>query len=1025
MVDRTIAHYEILERLGEGGMGIVYKARDIRLELTVALKFLPPHLSNDPEAKERFMQEAKAASKLDHVNICTIYDIGEADDGRLFIAMACYEGETLKKKIAGGPLPVEKAIDIAIQVAKGLERAHEVGIIHRDIKPANVMVTDRSVVKILDFGLAKLAGAVDLTKTGSTVGTAAYMSPEQTRGEAVDAGTDIWSLGVVLYEMLTGERASRGDYEAAVVYSILNEDPEPVTALRSEVSETLAQVVEKMLRKDPAERYGSAIDVLKDLKALHPAPVPEAARPLRSSTALIPNNLPHLSTSFIGREQEVAAVQALLTRVRLLTLTGPGGIGKTRLGLEVAHRVKNDFRDGVFFVSLDSLDDPALMAPAIAQTLGISKDRVRSAKEEVKDFLRDKEMLLLLDNFEHVVSSGPFIADLLTIASYLKVLVTSQVVLHLRDEQEFPVPSLMVPDPTSSAVSETWFQVPAIALFADRARAVRPDFAVTDATIRAIANICIRLDGLPLAIELAAARIKVLSPEAILNRLQRRFDLLKGGGQDRPSRHRTLRAAIEWSYDLLNEDEKKLLRRLAVFRGGYTLEAVEAVCTILLTAGHPTVQDEEMDILEVVTSLVDKSLIYQREHLGEQPRLMMLESIRAFVLTWLHEGGEFKPMRQAHSKYYLAYAEQAAPDLMGPDQAKWLDRLEQEHDNLRAALDWAVQSSDGDLGLRLALSLWRYWEVRGHFLEGRQCFQRLLALPKASVPAKLRMKALYAAGVLADAHGDYQAAHSLFAQNLEMNRQTDNPWGLAESLNNLAVVALRMQDFAAAESLFQESLDILKELKHARGVALSLNNLGNTARLKGDLATAHARHKESLKLFEEIGDQLDIAWTLNHLGDVARDEGRYEEAQALFARSIEMFRMLGVKWGVGSSLIDLGNLACVQGDYSAAHSFFEESMSVLKNLGDKRGIARLLEGVAGLAAAQGKMNRTVCLLGAAEELREDMGFPIPPTRKRELERLLESARQLLGIQAFGNEWTRGRAMGLERSVEYALESDET
>lgn len=787
------------------------------------------------------------------------------------------------------------------------------------------------------------------------------------------------------------------------------------------LSQTTCTLVEQDLPSGVGLR-GLGEHRLKDLQRperlfqLVIADLPADFSPLKSLDAL-PNNLPTQLTSFIGREREIAEVKRLLSTARLLTLTGPGGTGKTRLGLQVAADLLEDFEGGVFFVPLAPISDPGLVVSTIAQTLRVRETGGQPLLKSLQEYLQDKSMLLLLDNFEQVISAAPVVAELLVACPKLKVLVTSREALHLSGEQESPVSPLVLPDLKRLPAVEALSQYAAVELFIQRALAVKPDFAVTNENAPAVAEICVHLDGLPLAIELAAARIKLFPPKAMLARLvgatgQSPLQLLTGGARDLPARHQTLRGAIAWSYDLLDVGEKTLFRRLSVFSGGCTPEAAEKACN---TAG-----DLGMDLLDALASLVGKSLLRQEEQADGKPRFVMLETIQEYGLECLAASGEADAIRCQHADYYLALAEEADPKLTGAEQGVWFDRFEAEHDNLRAALEWLAQSGGAEKGLRLGGAMWQFWEVRGYLAEGRERLARLLALPGASVRTKARMKVLYAAGVLADAQGDYAAARALFEESLAINRELGDRRGIAVSLNNLGIVTLRQQDYTAARFLYEESLAIWRELGNRRAIALSLNNLGNVANMQGNYAAARSLHEESLAIFKGLGDRHGIAWSVNHLGDVARDQGDYATARSLYGESLAIFRELGDKWGIASSLTDLGHVAGDQGDYAAARSLYKESLAIARQLGDKRGIARVLEGFVGLAAAQAEPERALRLAAAATALRGTIGAPLPPAEQARLERRLGPARQTLSEEARTEAWAEGRALTLEQTIAYAL-----
>src|SRR6266446_4992133 len=570
--------YEIQSPLGAGGMGEVYRARDTRLDRSVAIKILSAAFSADCDRLVRFEQEARSASALNHPSIVTIYELGQ-DGSTHYIAMELVEGKTLRELLVSGLLPMRKAIEIAAQVAEGLTKAHEAGITHRDLKPENLMVSHDGFVKILDFGLAKHGSpsgersdmfnpSTSLTASGLVLGTAEYMSPEQAGGRPLDFRSDQFSFGQVLYEMVTGKRPFQRGTAAETLVAILREQAEPVGVQNRDAPAPLCWAIERCLAKDPDKRYVSTRDLARELAAIRDRFSEKPATQVETR----PTNLPVQRTGFVGREKEVAAAKELLLRqdVRLVTVTGPGGIGKTRLAVEVAGGLIEMFPGGIHFVPLSPLSDPGLIASVIVQTLGIREAGGQSPLEILKKNLQDSlraPMLLVLDNFEHLIQAAPTVAELLAAAPNLKILVTSRAALHVYGEHEFPVPPLALPDSRSMSPLEL-LQYPAVALFVQRAVAVKPDFEVNRENASAVTEICARLDGLPLAIELAAARVKVLSPSSMRTRLASRLQLLTGGARDLPQRQQTLRAAIDWSYDLLNPAEQKLFRRLSVFVGG-------------------------------------------------------------------------------------------------------------------------------------------------------------------------------------------------------------------------------------------------------------------------------------------------------------------------------------------------------------------------------------------------------------------------------------------------------------------------
>ena len=1013
--------FRILNFVAAGGMGEVYQAQDTRLNRTVAVKILPGHLSQKPDLRQRLEREAQTISRLSHPNICTIFDVGEYD-GRPFLAMEFIQGITLRQHLTAGNIPMRRIISIAVQIADGLAKAHELCIIHRDLKPENTMISDESV-KILDFGLAKLtlddqsgdcptAVSTD-TQAGVILGTIEYMSPEQASGRMLDFRSDQFSFGAMLYEMVTGRRAFHRGSVTQTLLAIVGEQPEPIAAVNPDVPPPLCWVIERCLAKDPEKRYASTRDLSRDLAALRDRFSDLHVKRLDTR----PSNLPVPNTELIGRDEELAAAQALLLRkdVRLVTITGPGGIGKSRLAVEVARELSSaEHSFEVYFVPLAAVSEPGLIASVIAQTLGVRETGGQSTFDALKEYLQhvpSPPLLLLLDNFEHLIGGARMLADLLALTPSLKLLVTSRAALHVYHEHEFPVPPLALPDARSFPSPEALAQYSAIRLFAQRAAAVKPDFRLNNENAASVAAICTRLDGLPLAIELAAARVKLLSPSAIHTRLASRLQLLTGGARDLPARQQTLRQTMDWSFDLLTAEEQQLFRRLSVFPGGCTLEAVESVCNAK--------QDLGLDVLDGMASMVDKSLARQIEQADGEPRFVMLETIREYGLAKLAEGGEEPLTRRAHSAYCLVLAEEGVAEHAGENANTWLGRFEIEHDNFRAALQWLTESGNAQWGLRLGEALFRFWETREYLSEGRERLEKLLKLPAATKASKPRMRALFAAGVLASAQGDYLHADALTEESLQIARQLEDKQGTVVSLNALAIIARARGELADSQALFEESLVLWRELRDPLAVARALSNLANVVKSRCEYPHSRSLYQESRAIFSELNDRTGVAWALNHEGDVAREQGDSQAAKSLYQASLETFQDLGDRWGIAGSLADLGHLAREQGDFGLADSLYRESIALFRDLDHKRGVARLLESFACLAAAQSEPNRSLRLAGAAAALRKSLGAPLTKAEQIKLEILLEPARK--GSRTTGGvAWMEGWVMPIEKAIDEAL-----
>ena len=734
------------------------------------------------------------------------------------------------------------------------------------------------------------------------------------------------------------------------------------------------------------------------------------------------HNLPLQLTSLLGREQTVAAITERLrsagpSRVRLLSLTGPGGTGKTRLALQVATKLLDEFADGVFFVNLAPLSDPALVALAIAQTIGLRVPSAQVALERLKDHLRQKHLLLLLDNFEQVLDAASQLAELLSAATNTQILVTSRVVLRLSGEQEFPVPPLAVPDLQHLPGWEALTQFAGVALFVQRAQAAQPAFHVTQATAPAVAEICVRLDGLPLAIELAAARTKLLPPVALLARLSSRLGLLTGGARDLPARQQTLRNTIDWSYRLLTAQEQVLFARLAVFVGGWTLQAVMAVCN--------AATDPNVNIMDGLQALVDHNLVQQAAGNEDEPRFTMLETIREYALERLEVSGEAETMRRQHAAYVLAVLEPGVPVGATRPQQAWLDQMEKELDNLRAALTWSQSAVGGaELMLRLALARNALGGSPGFWSEARNWLEAAVACAHAeqSQDKRLLARALSELSFLLSLQGDYAPAEAHGARSLRLFRELGDLSRVAGVLGVLGALAREQGDAVTARLRLEEGLVLSRELGDRQGIAWASVTLGEVAVLQEDAVSAASLIEEALAIFRRRDETLGIGWALNHLGHVAQLQGDYERARQLHEESLSLFRRIygAHNFGVAWAFQGLGETALAQGDAILAATQLTKALSLSRDLEDRAGMAWCLAGLAGAAVLDEEPERAARLWGAAEALRQSMGARPAPAARVTHERLLAAARQQLGETAFAAAWAIGQAKTPVQAIELAL-----
>jgi predicted ATPase len=1044
--------YEITAAIGAGGMGEVYRARDTKLHRDVAIKVLPLWLMADPDQSARFDRTARLLATLNHPNIGAIYGVEDSGGVRALV-LELVEGPTLAELLSGAPdqapaaaapsesasrgaaaravaapraLPIEEALAIARQIAEALDAAHERGIVHRDLKPANVKITARGTVKLLDFGIATqevlldaetMPGLVESAAPGQIVGTVGYMSPEQIRGEFVDFRSDQFSLGIILFEMLTGRCPFARSSPAETLAAVLRDRPPAIESLNPKVPPALQWLIDRCLAKRPEDRYASTHDLAKDLAILRDG----FAQPQAVTGLAGKSTLPVSRTPLIGRGAEVAAVCSLLLRdeVRLVTLTGTGGTGKTRLALQVAGEIDPAFCGGVYFVALASITDPALVAPTVVQALGTREIGTRDPGEVLKEALgaAHDRTLLLLDNFEQLLDATPLLTNLLESCARLKVLVTSRAVLRVYGEYEFNVPPLELPSRGDRASIDELTRCPAVALFLQRAAAVKSDFVLTSENTVAVADICTKLDGLPLAIELAAARVRMLTPRAMLQRLESRFELLTGGARDLPARQQTLWATVEWSYGLLTDQEQKLFRRLAVFVNGCTLEAAEAVCN--------AAADLETGLLDVMESLVGKSLIQQTQPPDGETRFTMLETIRDYAMRQLASSPDETMARRAHAAYCIVLAEEGATREEPAERARWLERCDLEHDNFRVALEWAIRTKAAEWGLRLGAALFPFWQAREHYSEGRDRLNALLELTAHADIRKARARVLHAATALAHEQGDYTSSRELLEEQLSLNRALGDVAGIVSALNAIAADESFIGNLKSARSLFEECLRVSQEAGSELTVAQSLANLAYILKEDGDLTGAKVLAERALAIFVRLKDFAGAAWLQSRLGDLEREQGNVGVAKVWYERALAMFEKLGDRAGLARTMIDLAAVAFDQGQDGEAHTTLAQALTLFRDMAHRRGIANVLEAFASFAAKRDRAARALCLAGAADAIRHKTGAVVHSKSDRTpLARELDRARQRLGDAAVAAEM-QGWSITMEAAIQYALNEEES
>ncbi|WP_063050821.1 protein kinase domain-containing protein [Nocardia arthritidis] len=992
----SAAGFADAEEIGRGGFGVVYRCTQSELDRTVAVKILAAE--PDEENRERFFREQRAMGRLTgHPNIVTVLEVGVTASGRPFLVMPYHPLDSLDARIRGqGPLPTETVLWIGIKIAGALATAHRLGIVHRDVKPANILFTDYGEPALTDFGIARIPGGFQ-TSAGIVTGSPAFTAPEVLEGEAPTPAADVYGLGATLFCALTGHAAFERRSGEKVVTQFLRITTEPVPDLREQdIADDVSAVVSTAMSRDPSERPSAAAlgEAIRQAQRCHgfaveemalhtdparehrgPMPQPQEWRPPAAPVVVRRGALPLELTSFVDRRTEVAKVRNLLSSARLVTLTGVGGVGKTRLALRAVASMRQKFADGVWLVELDDVSDPSLLIDVVAASLGLRDVSVRPLLEVVAEFLSARELLLVLDNCEQLAAAvAKLVETWLRACPHLRILATSREPLNIGGEAVLRVPSLMVPDLDRQPSPRELPRYDAVTLFAERATTVVPGFELSEADKAIAARICARLDGLPLAIEFAAARVRAMSPEQILQRLDDRFALLTRANRTAPTRQQTLRWCIDWSYELCTPAEQRMWARLSVFAGGFELDAAEQIC------GADPAPDSPLDVL---SSLVDKSILIRSESNGVV-RFQMLETVRDYGRQKLRNSGEDQQVRHRHRDWYQRLVLDAEDGWISDRQLDWIARLDREQPNLRVALEYCL-SQDGQeaavAGLRTASGLLVFWMFRGLVGEGRRWLDRILARPCArSVPD--RVKALHASTVLATMQDDRQAATALVEEVHALAEQAPTPVNKALAAYADGILALDLGDLARASCSLERAVEVFGANRPVflRIAALSL--LGWVQAMHGDTQRALEINRQLLSLTE--------------------------------ACSETGFRSAAL-WGLGVT-------AWQQGERQQARKLLEEALRVNRKVRNPIIAAFGLEALAWTVDADSAAERGAVLMGAAEQLWRSVGSleRILPGRSHYHEDCDRMARVSLGARRFEAAFRRGQAMGMDAALRYAL-----
>ncbi|MET8878444.1 protein kinase [Nocardia sp. NPDC004604] len=990
------AGFDDADEIGRGGFGAVYRCTQIAAERTVAVKVLTGELE---ENRDRFFREQRAMGRLTgHPNIADMLEVGETATGRPYLVMPYYARGSLDARIRhGGRLSLADLLHVGVKIAGALESAHRAGVLHRDVKPANILLTDYDEPALTDFGIAHITGGFETTSESIT-GSPAFTAPEVLGGQAPSRASDVYGLGATLFCALTGHAAFERRSGEQVVAQFVRITTHPIPDLRgSGIPGDVCVVIEAAMSRDPQDRPSAAVlgEKLRRIQLDHGFPVDAMAlraqsgsEPESTATSVpevphrvprIPSdglhegtgNLPLELTSFVDRRTELSEVGNLLQGSHLVTVTGIGGVGKSRLALRIAHKVRRKFANGAWLIELGELSDDALLPDVVAAAFGMRSQGSRSVLDTLVEGLAPLDLLLLLDNCEHLIDAVAMLSEsLLRACPNLRILATSREAVGIGGETVYPLQPLGIPDSTSQ---RTLAQHHAVTLFIERATAAVPGFEATEGNERSIAQICTRLDGLPLAIELAAARLRTMSVEQIQTRLRDRYSLLTRAGRDAPKRQQTLRYCMDWSYDLCTLDEQRLWADLSVFAGGFELDAAEQLC-----AGDIT----ESRLLDTLSALVDKSILIRQEADGTV-RFRMLETVLEFGREKAEDSGQYPSLLRRHRDWCERLVHEADAELIGPHQLKWVARLERELPNLRKALEFSLsESDDGGLSIIAALStLW--WSLRGRIHEGRRWCKRVREHSPGGRTAD-RAKALHIAGVMAAMQGDLETAASQAAELRTLAEQTADPLVTAMVAHQEANVALAAGD--ADESRAAARLaDVVRSYEAYGDVGIQLDariSLGWAYALQGDVSRAVACHEKTLSITEDAGETIYRSWA---------------------------------SWAAGFAVWR-------SGDPERATHLLEDGIRLSELMADPLIAAGCLETLAWIAVDRHEAQRAAVLMGAARTLGLIAGSSVLILRDLLVYRdeCTRSSRRALGVRVFDKAHAEGSAMNLDAAVRFAL-----